>query len=296
MSTATNITWSDAIEGFVRQLVEVERSAATIRTYRHQLGAFAAWYRSNYPDELSPANIAAFDLRNYKAWLKDTKRVKASSVNTALSALASFLRWTGTAGISEPIQVPKQVRRARPGPRWLTSREQLRLLKAVDGHPRDRAITIILLRTGLRIGEFAGLLTADIHNGPRKGHAIVRGKGGKEREVPLSKDARDAFCDLARLGGGGGPTDHILMGQRGPLGVRALEKILEPYARKAGLEGFHPHILRHTCARRLIEAGMPIQTVAAILGHDRLDTTRLYCESSPEDLQRAVDSLDGPAD
>jgi integrase/recombinase XerC len=123
----------------------------------------------------------------------------------------------------------------------------------------------------------------------RKGILIVRsGKGSKRREIPLNKDARSALLLL-------GYSDNVekeapvVVGQRGTVTVRGLQNILEKY--KGDLENFSPHSLRHTFCKNLVDAGVGLEKVAALAGHESLDTTRRYCQPSEYDLARAAELI-----
>jgi len=84
----------------------------------------------------------------------------------------------------------------------------------------------------------------------------------------------------------------LFMGQRGALTASAVRKIVEKYGRKAGVEDVTPHVLRHSCARALLDAGVDLVTVAALLGHEDLKTTAIYTKPSVQDLERAVGRLE----
>ena len=103
--------------------------------------------------------------------------------------------------------------------------------------------------------------------------------------MPLNKEACDALGSLgyARFGGSEG---RIFQGQRGPLSPRGVQVLVRGYAEKVGLEDVTPHTLRHTFCKTLIDSGAQLQEVAALAGHESLETTRRYCEPS---LEHAVD-------
>ncbi len=130
----------------------------------------------------------------------------------------------------------------------------------------------------------------------------VRGKGRVERTVQLSKTLRHALLDWkAGCGHARGP---VCSGQRGRLTPRALQDVVVKFARAArvggrsaagGVKDFSHHCLRHTCARRMLDAGVPIVDVAAHLGHADVKTTMGYLASRDEDLKRAAAALDDVA-
>jgi len=164
------------------------------------------------------------------------------------------------------------------------------LIKAIErgGIPRDIAIVKLLLHTGLRVSELCALTWRDVKITPRQGRMSVRsGKGQKRREIPLNKDVRNALFTIGYQEHAGSP-NAIFNGQRGSLTPRGVQSMLRRYAKAAGLEEVSPHTLRHTFCKELIDAGARLQEVAALAGHESLDTTRRYCEPSVKDLERTV--------
>jgi site-specific recombinase XerD len=167
------------------------------------------------------------------------------------------------------------------------------LLRAVErvGRSRDLAVVRLLLNTGLRVQELCALTWKDVALSERKGLLTVRhGKGAKHRQVPLNHDARAA---LATLGypQHAGQEAAIIQGQRGPMTPRGVQSLLARYEPLAGLEDLSPHALRHTFCKNLIDAGVGLEQVAALAGHESLETTRRYCTPSRLDLERAVERI-----
>lgn len=125
----------------------------------------------------------------------------------------------------------------------------------------------------------------------RKGSVTVRdGKGGKHRLVPLNVEARGALNDWLAVRPNVSE-GALFIGQRGePLRPRAAQRQLALYGRRAGVE-VTPHALRHTFAKNLIDSGVSIEKVAALLGHANLNTTRVYVMPGERDLEEAVGAL-----
>jgi site-specific recombinase XerD len=120
-----------------------------VKNYRCDRAAFARWFRDTTGDELTPALITPTDLRDYKRFLVDQRRLKPSSVNRQLATLKSFLTWAAAAGLlpaGPPPALPKAVFQAQHGPRWLDRREQYALRRAVErgGQIRDIAMVMLL--------------------------------------------------------------------------------------------------------------------------------------------------------
>jgi integrase/recombinase XerD len=188
-----------------------------------------------------------------------------------------------------------QVEEVRPAPKWLDKNQQYALLRAVQerGLARDVALVTLMLHTGLRVSEVAHLKLADVDISPRKGMLSVRGgKGGKYRSVPLNADARKALGAYLeeRLAIKDG--DCLFVGQRRePLGAPGIYYLIQRYAYDARLEGVTPHTLRHTFGKNLVDAGVSLDRVAQLLGHESVDTTRIYTTPSEQDLQREVEKV-----
>ena len=279
---------------FAEHLRRSERSPMTVASYASDLAAFASWFAQTNADAMTPALVTPTDLREFKTHLLQ-RQLKPSSVNRKLATLKSFLGWAAETGLIPAVpKMPKPQRQGRLGPRWLDRRQQNALLRAVErgGSVRDAAAAALMLQCGLRVAELCALVWADISITDRKGTLTVRsGKGDKRRVVPMNADARAALTALGYAQYAGGD-DAVFAGQRGPLTVRGVQKMLEKYATgKNGLDGLSPHDLRHSFCKNLIDAGVGIQDVAALAGHESLETTRRYTTPSLRDLERAVELL-----
>lgn len=291
--TEPDRTFEAAVAEFFTYLKTRERSDNTVRCYKADLGAFAAWFKATTGEQLgSLLDITAVELREWKREMI-ARGQKPASVNRRLSAVQSFERWAAEVGkIPGAPERPTSCRQERPGPRWLDRKERLAFLRAVEhGSPRDRAIAVVFLHTGLRVAEMADLLWSDVTISDRKGSVVVRsGKGAKRRTVQLNDDARKAFLSI-------GYASHarkdvpVWEGKFGPLKVEGLQRVIEIFGVAAKIERLSCHILRHTFCHDLIAAGVGIEKVASLAGHDSIETTRRYIEASAADLQDAVDQL-----
>ena len=153
----------------------------------------------------------------------------------------------------------------------------------------------LLLHTGLRVEEAVDLRWDDVQVRERSGSLTVRkGKGPKQRTVPLNAEARAALLELKAAGPAGAP--EVLHGQRGALTARGVQAILQRYQGPAKVEDLSPHVLRHTFGKDLADAGTPIQVIADLMGHESLETTRRYVQPGHDDLAAAVEKLAGGDD
>jgi integrase len=155
--------------------------------------------------------------------------------------------------------------------------------------PLPHAVVVLLLETGLRVAELVDLTWERVTLRERSGWADVVGKRGKHRRVPLNAAARNVL-DVIRPAGehASGP---LLRGKRGPYTDRGIRYLLRDVGIRARVEHVHPHRFRHDTARRLVES-TDLPTVAAWLGHERLDTVRTYSQPDEAALERAALSLE----
>jgi site-specific recombinase XerD len=154
---------------------------------------------------------------------------------------------------------------------------------------RDRAWFALMVRAGLRVGEVASLKLGDLLKGPeadRPARMCVKGKGRKERVVLMSADAYAVLCAYL-VERGESRQEHIFLNERGqPLKANGIEWLLLRYGKAAGLH-LTPHQLRHTFARQLTEAGMPITSLGKLLGHAQISTTQIYTAGADPKLAQA---------
>jgi site-specific recombinase XerD len=145
----------------------------------------------------------------------------------------------------------------------------------------------------LRVAELAALRWTDLEIRDRSGKLTVRrGKGRKQRTIPLNVEARNALIELRELRGKG-KAPAVLQGQRGPLTERGIQATLARYAGDAKLEDLSPHVLRHIWCKNLADAGVRLEVIAALAGHESLETTRRYVEPGQDDLAAAVERIAG---
>ena len=178
------------------------------------------------------------------------------------------------------------IRLPKPLPRHLKDDQVTRFL-AIIRDVRDRAMFMLMLRCGLRVQEIADL-TVDTIDLQRKQIFVSKGKGGKDRIVYVSEDARSAlFAYLSKRSAKG---KSLFLVQKGtmkgqPLSVRGIQKRMESYARKSRLN-VSCHRLRHTMATQLLNADAALATIQDLLGHGQITTTQRYCWVANLKVQR----------
>ena len=268
--------------------------------------SYRRWVRELIAHLTAGGELAAFlavdGEDDRRAVLSDWRRrlvdrgLAPSTVNLALAAATSLLD-------SRALRAPRVPRvEVDPPPTRALSREELRAVERETDRlasSRDRAIMVLLLRTGLRIGELADLDVADLRLTQRTGELVVRhGKGDRRRVVPLSRSARAALrawlTDGARHPSRPAREEEPLWLSRtgARLSVRSLSKLVSTVLASAGIDE-SAHALRHTLATRLVrDHGRDLALVADVLGHADVKTTRRYARSELEDRRAALEDLD----
>jgi integrase/recombinase XerD len=214
--------------------------------------------------------------------------------------LVRFLQSSGRLA-GDPLEGLGRARLERRLPRAVRAGELVLLLAAAAGEDplalRDRAMLEVAFGAGLRASELVALPLAALDR--RRGLLRVRGKGGRERLVPLGEPALDALDAwlargrpaLARAGGRAG--DAVFLGRRGrPMTRQNLFARLRALALRAGLSAreVSPHALRHGFATELLEGGADLRAVQAMLGHADLSTTQIYTQVSRARLRETVEA------
>ena len=284
----------DVVSDYQKYLEQTGKSANTVKAYAHDVGAFVSWFEQTTGDEFAPGIVDPREITDYRGYLLQ-RGSSPATVNRRLVSLRRYFLWAKKRGMisGTPFEMLERVRvkeQKDVAPRWLTRNEQLALLRAVrqGENERDLAIIQMMLGVGLRISEVAGLNMSDIELNDRSGWVYVRtGKGMKPRSIPLSVHVRKALQAYLKIR----PDveeDDLFLGQRGPLSEWGIHAIVKKYAYQARQEGVSSHTLRHSFAKNLVDAGTPLDQVAILLGHESLDTTRIYTQPSGRDLEHAV--------
>lgn len=227
-----------------------------------------------------------------------------SSVNRVLSCLRGFYRFFIRQGTltAHPFTGIRGLKQKRPLPGFLFEKELAQLLKASrKNRPgkdfqvlRDRFLLELLYSTGCRVAEICSLRLGDFQR--ENSRLKVKGKGGRQRVVFLTDEARQALDDYLAVRqtrvdpGFPGAQDQLFLNRLGqPLGVRGVAKILARYVGEAALaKNVTPHTFRHTFATHLMNEGLDVRVVQELLGHSRLETTQVYTHLSLDRLKDVV--------
>jgi site-specific recombinase XerD len=267
----------DALERF---LSNASLSDATRRAYRFDLEPFVAWLGAR---GIALEDVDARVVTEFAAELgRDRRKLAPATIARKLAAVRSFLRHAlGAAHVPETSLGPRRTRRLPHAPR---PAEVESVLDAVRGDGplalRNRALLELVYSAGLRSREAVLLDLQDVDF--EQEHVHVRGKGGKERIVPLGEEAaywlarylRDARPELVR-----GAQNAVFVSARGRrLDTSTLRRLCP-----------NPHKLRHAFATHLLEGGADLRTIQELLGHSSLTTTQIYSHVDGKRLRRVYD-------
>jgi integrase/recombinase XerC len=267
----------DYIEKFIRYLdLEKGVSSHTVRAYRRDLDEFA----ESVGD--MPNSLDVIDIRGFIA-AQIQKGLNRTTVSRRLSSIRSFFKFlyregymkTNPAKLVSNPKVPKRL------PRFLSVDDVFSLVEKPQGigfiPVRDRAILELLYSSGLRVSELSGINTDDMNL--KESLVKIRGKGKKERIVPIGSKALDAMKSyivermlLKRN------EEALFLNRTGKrLTERGVRRIVVKYARAIALHGrIGPHTLRHSFASHLLQGGADLRVIQELLGHSSLSTTQKY--------------------
>jgi site-specific recombinase XerD len=269
------------------ELVRRNYSQGTARAYLRSIKEFARYF-NRPPDQLGPEHI-----REYAAHLFETRQLSSSSVCQQVAALRFFYVKTFRKAWSvEDTPYPK---REKSLPLVLSVEEVSRLIDAA-ATPYHRTLLMTAYGTGARRAEIVNLQIADIDKSMMRIH-IREGKGGKDREVPLSptlyEELRQHYRRLTRK-----PTVWLFPGGRyhssdNPISDKVVWHACRWAAERAGIrKAIHPHTLRHCFATHLYDAGADLCTIQELLGHYDLKETARYIHLSNKHMRDLVHPLD----
>ncbi len=258
-------------------------SEGTRRAYRGDVGEFCEWLEKH---RIALEQVDIRVLSDYVATLGDrrVRKLAPTTISRKLAAVRAFLRHAlGPERVPDGRLAPRRPRRLPDAP---TPAEIEQLLAALEGDGaiaiRNRALVELVYSAGLRSAEAVGLDLGDVDFEQELVH-VRRGKGGKDRVIPLGEEAqhwlarylRDARPELAS-----GANDALFLSARGRrLDTSTLRRIAP-----------HPHRLRHAFATHLLDGGADLRTIQELLGHSSLSTTQIYSHVDPRHLRRAYDS------
>ena len=302
------------VAGYMQVLAGERRSSPhTLRAYQRELHDFAAFIAERYGADRTPDRIEHTHIRAYLGTLYDRGLSKASAAR-ALAAVRGWFKWLArggyvdhnTASLVATPKLPKHL------PRVPSIEQMNNVVDSVSDEgaswpARDRAILELLYGCGVRNSELTGMNLADIHWANEA--ILIRGKGQKQRYVPLGDAAAQALRSYmaeraallaanTKTKGAATPALFLNLQLRGlnatggqaRLTVRSVGRIVKRLAVSRGLSAdVHPHTLRHAFGTHLLEEGADLRAIQELLGHERLSTTQRYTQLTTAQLTQVYD-------
>jgi site-specific recombinase XerD len=262
----------ETIDRYRRSLKRKNFAAHTVKAYMNVLAQFTRWLA------VPLACVTRNEIGAYVDHLFQ-KRLSPKTVTCHLQTIRLFYEYLiSEEGMVLANPVKKiSIRLPKPLPRHLKD-DQVANLFSVITKARDRAMFMLMLRSGLRVEEVAHLTVDAVEYGRRE-LFVANGKGAKDRMVYLSDDASSAL--LAYLEKRTSKARELFLAEKGPMkgkpiSVRGIQKRIEYYAEKSGLQ-VSCHCLRHTLGTQLLNADAPLSSIQDLLGHTHVTTTQRYC-------------------
>lgn len=285
-------TGTDGDEAKIRMFLAskkaLNRQDSTLLQYAREIHNMLAFLGKRLED------ITGMDLRYYYGVMREQRHIKMSTMQTRLHYLSSFWDFLNTEELVNNNPVKKvgllKMEKTIKKP---YSAEEMEALRSSCITLRDRALVEFLYSTGVRVSEAASLNIGDILMDRKE--LIVYGKGSKERRTYLTDSAKFYLRRYLQVRGKeeGISTEKMtdrplfttLDRPHGRLTVAGIQYMLRELGKRAGVENVHPHRFRRTIATDLLNRGMPIEQVKEFLGHEKLDTTMIYCTVKEEGIQ-----------
>ncbi|KAB8033605.1 tyrosine-type recombinase/integrase [Fluviispira multicolorata] len=287
---------NEILDKFFHYLKIKGSSKHTLKAYKLDLQDYLKHLSEEHINEKDLSNLfinaTSVEFKTYKFYLGASS---PATVKRKFMTLKRFLDWCVQEGyrkqkLPEAIKLPKF---QTLSPRWLTRNEMNSIQRALETkrNLRDKTIVNLLYHTGIRVGELVSLRWEDIDTGRYQGTLRIRkGKGEKERLVPLNATARNLLQkyeeSLVKR------EDYLFYGiRKNPLNEDGVLRMFYSLSKQAGVK-VTPHALRHTFCKNLLESNVSIDKIATLAGHSSLTVTQKYTTPSLQDLSKAVVHLE----
>ena len=262
----------NSAEGMLNRFIATKRveglSERTLKRYREQNQQLIWFLRKPLYE------VTTYDLRFFLSWRREQGRVSNRTLDGMRRCFSSFFGWLSAEGLigRNPCAALAQIKYRKTVRKPFSAAEIDRMRMACRSK-RDLALVDFLYATGCRVSEVVNLDLADVDF--ERGECVVLGKGNKERVVYLTEVATRTLREY--VGNRRDVSDALFAGHGRRLTKEGIEAAVKRIGLAAGVEDVYPHRFRHTLATNLVERGMDILKVAAVLGHADISTTQIYC-------------------
>lgn len=263
----------------------------TILSYKDDIIEYLDYLNSENLDYL---DIEYSDIRFFLMYLKDTKKDNNSSIDRKLSSLRGFYKYMANEGIvkTNVFSLVNGPKKSKKLPRYFEYNELEEMFNIPDlttplGQ-RDRLVLEMLYATGVRVGELVSIKVSDIDLGRR--NIIILGKGNKERFVTYGEYCEDSLKEYlkdGRLSLNTKDSEYLFLNNNGgQLTERGVRFILDKIIKQTGInKSISPHMIRHSFATHLLNAGCDLLTVQKLLGHESIKATQIYTHVTTDRLK-----------
>lgn len=266
-----NDSWREDLEDYLMSKALEGKSAETVRRYRYELSRLLSYINK------AVADITSTDISRYMQAYKHIRKVCNQTLKNIRAVYSSFFSWLRDRErvkrnpmlMVEEIKVEKKIKKP------FTDEERERMFRQ-SKTLRDKAMMEFMYSTAVRVSELAALNIEDVHFSSKD--LIVFGKGSKERRVYLNDRSNMYLREYLQSRTDSNPA--LFVSLRSPynrLTKTGIEDIIRRIGEAAGIANAYPHRFRRTAATNALNRGMPIQEVAQMLGHEKLETTMIYC-------------------
>jgi len=288
---------TDKIDLFMAELERRNASPMTVQSYASDLRDFVEYLTPPGEDPPAVAKIDLLILREYLA-AQYERGLQAVSIRRRIAAIRALFRHLTKEGLltANPARMLRTPKTPQKLPAVMTAEQAEGIIEgSLDVQPerphpkRDRAILELLYGCGVRVSELAGLDLQDLDLSER--WLRVRGKGRKERQVPIPGKSSESLLAWLQERAGNPQQTAVFLNHHGRrLTDRSIRNIVKFYASWiAGDNSVHPHSLRHAFATHLLQDGADLRAIQELLGHARLSTTQKYTQVSLTDLMAVYD-------
>lgn len=270
--------WKRRTEEYLAFKSDQMRSSKTLSIYRSVLRQ--AWMYAVKKDWPHPKLVSRGQLREY---YESAQHFSTSTQQLYVGTLIEFLIWSGN---DQMRDVSFGIKVCRSRVNWLAP-EEIGLLIKMAERPQLRGAVAVMAYTGIRVGELSQLRTADLTNTEMR----IRGKGRKERVIPLDQEFWDAIRPYSNWKDTQQDSEfflfHVYRGSPRPYPVQTLDATVKEHGQRFGIH-VTPHTLRRSFGRHLYLNGCPLAQLSVLMGHSKLETTLMYLGIGDYDIQAAM--------